>query len=66
MQPRTQRRKESQTTEVRSLPDWKAIERLDKIFGSDSGFAHGSMVVFSSVHQRTQLQEDHHDGQNYS
>src|SRR5580704_991603 len=35
-QPRQQRRTKSQDTDhsVRSLPDWKAIDRLDKIFGS--------------------------------
>jgi hypothetical protein len=35
-QPRQQRRKKSWNTDhsVRSLPDWKAIDRLDKIFGS--------------------------------
>src|ERR1700681_2083016 len=42
-EPRKQRRKKSWNTDhsVRSLPDWKAIDRLDKIFGSDNGFLAG-------------------------
>src|ERR1700730_3178053 len=42
--PRQQRRIKSWNTDhsVRSLPDWKAIDRLDKIFGSDNGFLAGT------------------------
>jgi hypothetical protein len=46
-QPRQQRRKKSWNTDhsVRSLPDWKAIDRLDKIFGSHSL---GDVVLYLS------------------
>jgi hypothetical protein len=71
-QPRQQRRKKSLNTDhsAKSLTDWKAVDRLDKLFGRDTprGFIFASDVaqtvaiaVDHSKHSLILLREDGKD-----